>query len=144
PEWASTHPDPASRVRAALSRAGTTATGMTNRDTFLTRVRGSTYGDDPNQGVVDGGTFTHPQLRLAFQAPAGFSSVNGATSVAISGQSGKGEFASGKYSGDLSAYVRSVFAGLSSQGQFAPDTSQTTTINGIPAAYGTARTTSNG
>jgi predicted Zn-dependent protease len=144
PEWASTHPDPASRVRAALLRAGTTATGMTNRDTFLTRVRGLTYGDDPNQGVVDGRTFTHPQLRLAFQAPAGFSLVNGATSVAISGQSGKGEFASGKYSGDLSAYVRSVFAGLSSQGQFAPDTLQTTTINGIPAAYGTARTTSNG
>lgn len=144
PEWASTHPDPASRVRAAMLRAGTTATGMTNRDTFLTRVRGLTYGDDPNQGFVDGRTFTHPQLRLAFQAPAGFSLVNSATSVAISGQSGKGEFASGKYGGDLAAYVRSVFAGLSSQGQFAPDTLQTTTINGIPAAYGTARTTSNG
>ncbi|MFX6311397.1 M48 family metalloprotease, partial [Acinetobacter baumannii] len=36
PEWASTHPDPASRVRSALALAGPQATGKTNRDLFLT------------------------------------------------------------------------------------------------------------
>src|SRR3990167_10935846 len=71
PEWASTHPDPASRVRAALTRAGNT-TGRTNRDTFLAGINGLTYGDDPAQGIVDGSKFTHPSLRLAFQAPNGF------------------------------------------------------------------------
>lgn len=141
PEWASTHPDPASRVRAALARAGST-TGRTNRDVFLAGVNGLTYGDDPAQGIVDGSKFTHPVLKLAFQAPNGFYLVNGTRAVSISGQSGKGEFASASYSGNLQAYVRSVFAGLSSQQQLAPETLETTTINGIPAAYGAARVNS--
>ncbi|WP_374531538.1 M48 family metalloprotease, partial [Novosphingobium sp.] len=52
PEWASTHPDPASRVKAALTRAGTNPTGKLNRDAFLTGISGLTYGDDPKQGIV--------------------------------------------------------------------------------------------
>ena len=140
PEWASTHPDPASRVTAALTLAGANPKGLTNRDTFLTRVEGLTYGDDPKQGFVDGRKFVHPGYRLAFQAPPGFYLVNGTRSVSISGQSGKGEMASAAYSGDLAAYVRTVFAGLSEQQRLVPDAIRTTTINGIPAAYGTLRT----
>ena len=34
PEWASTHPSDAPRIRAALAKAGS-ATGKTNRDRFL-------------------------------------------------------------------------------------------------------------
>ncbi|WP_394658586.1 M48 family metalloprotease, partial [uncultured Novosphingobium sp.] len=54
PEWASTHPDPASRVRDALVQAGANATGTTNRDKFLAGIDGLTYDDDPRQGIVDG------------------------------------------------------------------------------------------
>ena len=140
PAWASTHPDPASRVRAALTRAGTRP-GLTNRDTFLAGVNGLTYGDDPAQGIVDGSKFTHPGLRLAFAAPNGFYLVNGTTSVAISGQTGKGEFSTAAYNGDLSSYIGTVFAGLSEQ-QMRPDSIQTTTVNGIKAAYGATRATS--
>ncbi len=139
PEWASTHPDPASRVTAALALAGQGTRGTTNRDVFLTRVDGLTYGDDPKQGVVDGRKFIHPAYRMTFQAPPGFYLVNGTRSVSISGQSGKGELASAPFSGDLDAYVRSVFAGLSDQQRLAPDSVSTTTINGIPAAYGVLR-----
>ena len=39
----------------------------------------------------------------------------------------------------LDAYVRTVFAGLSEQQRLAPDAVRTTTVNGIPAAYGVAR-----
>ncbi|MGV3511801.1 MAG: M48 family metalloprotease [Novosphingobium sp.] len=141
PEWASTHPDPASRVRAALTRAGS-ATGRTNRDTFLTGINGLTYGDDPAQGIVDGSSFVHPSLRLAFRAPNGFYLVNGTRAVSISGQSGKGEFSTAAYSGNLESYVRSVFTGLSSQQQLAPTTIERTTVNGIPAVYGAARVNS--
>lgn len=140
PEWASTHPDPASRVRAALTRAGTKP-GKTNRDVFLAGVNGLTYGDDPAQGIVDGSNFTHPAFRMAFQAPNGFYLVNGTRAVSISGQSGKGEFSTAAYSGDLNAYVNTVFAGLSDQ-QMRPDSIQTTTVNGIKAAYGATRATS--
>jgi predicted Zn-dependent protease len=141
PEWASTHPDPASRVRDAASRAGAYPTGLANRDKFLSSIVGLTYGDDPKQGIVDGRNFTHPQLRLAFQAPDGFYMVNGVRAVSISGQTGKAEFTGAQYNGDLEAYVRSAFAGLTGQGQQAitPQSIQRTTVNGIPSAYGTAR-----
>ncbi len=140
PAWASTHPDPASRVRAALTRAAS-KTGKTNRDAFLAGVNGLTFGDDPAQGIVDGSKFTHPAYRLGFSAPNGFYLVNGTRSVAISGQTGKGEFSSAAYTGDLSAYVNTVFAGLSEQ-QIRPDSIQTTTVNGIKAAYGATRANS--
>jgi len=142
PQWASTHPDPASRVRDALARAGAGATGTTNRDAFLTNINGLVYGDDPKQGIVDGRTFKHPDLRLAFEAPAGFTLVNGTGSVSISGQSGKAEFASAAYSGNLDSYIASVFAGLTDSGQarITPDTVESATVNGIPARYGVART----
>lgn len=145
PAWASTHPDPASRVRAALARAGTNASGMTNRDLFLSKINGLTYGDDPRQGVVEGNKFIHPDLRLAFQTPTGFYMMNGTRAVAITGQAGKGQFAGGQFNGDLDAYVRAAFAALAESGQPAidPGTIQRTTVNGLPAAYATARVASN-
>jgi predicted Zn-dependent protease len=141
PEWASTHPDPASRVRAALNRAGRDGGGTTNRDIFLTRIDGLTYGDDPKQGIVDGRSFVHPVLRFQFQAPEGYFLVNGTRAVSISGQSGKGEFSSAAYDGDLNAYVRRVFAGLTGgeQAGIDPQSIRRTTVNGLPAAYAAAR-----
>ncbi|WP_285021888.1 M48 family metalloprotease [Novosphingobium sp. fls2-241-R2A-195] len=141
PEWASTHPDPASRVRSALTYAGQGSAGTTNRDTFLTRIDGLVYGDDPKQGVVDGRKFTHPTLRFAFEAPDGFFMVNGTQAVTISGSSGKAQFSGGKLSGSLDSYITSVFAGLteSNQARITPASIEKTTVNGIPAAYGVAR-----
>lgn len=142
PEWASTHPDPASRVEAALAQAGNTTQGINRRALYLSKIDGLIYGDDPQQGMVDGRSFTHPGFRMAFTAPAGFSLMNGTKAVTISGQSAKGELTTAKYSGDLGAYVRQVFAGLSTPQQLAADAVRSTTINGIPAAWATVRTTS--
>jgi predicted Zn-dependent protease len=66
--------------------------------------------------------------------------VNGTRSVSIGGQSGKGEFSTGPYSGDLSSYITNVFGTLTEQGQakITPSAIQRTTVNGITAAYGTA------
>lgn len=146
PEWASTHPDPASRVQAALARAGANATGKTNRDEFLTRINGLMYGDDPRQGIVEGRKFIHPEMGFQFEAPTGFYLVNGTSAVAISGQAGKGQLTAAAYDGDLDAYVRAAFAGLSQSGQsaIAPGTINRTSVNGIKAAYGTARAVSGG
>ncbi|AXK43548.1 M48 family metalloprotease [Erythrobacter aureus] len=145
PEWASTHPDPASRVQTALSKAQATggAGGITNRDTFLSRIDGLTYGDDPSQGVVEGRQFIHPDLRLAFTAPQGFYMMNGTRAVSINGQSGQAQFTLAPYNNNLDSYVASVFAGLSKQQQVRPQSIQKTSVNGLPAAYGTARVNSN-
>ena len=142
PEWASTHPDPASRVQTALAKAGP-ATGQLNADVFLTRIDGMTYGDDPKQGVIEGSTFIHPEMRLAFNAPQGFYMVNGTRAVSINGQSGKAELTLAPYNGNIESYVRSVFTALGGrQQQLAPASLQRTTVNGIPAAYGQARVNS--
>ncbi|MBV1917994.1 MAG: M48 family metalloprotease [Sphingomonadaceae bacterium] len=141
PEWASTHPDPASRVRAALSKAGAGATGTINRDAFLSRIDGLTYGDDPKQGVIDGRNFVHPDLRLAFQTPDGFYMVNGTRAVSISGQSGKAQFSGGPYDGKLDNYVRAAFSALggNDKQKVSPKSVKRVSINGLPAAYGVAR-----
>ena len=140
PEWASTHPDPASRVRTALTKAQPLGTGATNRDTFLTSIDGLLYGDDPAQGVIEGREFIHPELRLSFTAPSGFYMVNGSRAVSVNGQSGKAQLTLAQYGGNLETYVRQQFAALGGENQqITPSNIQRTTINGIPAAYGTAR-----
>ncbi len=143
PEWASTHPDPAKRVAGTATIAGTTAKGVTNRDTFLTRINGLLYGDDPKQGIVEGRKFTHPVDKFAFEAPQGYFLLNGTRAVAISGQTGKGQLTGAPFTGDLDAYVRSVFAQLAQDNKVTinPGSVQKTTVNGIPAAYAVARVT---
>ncbi|MFN4018961.1 MAG: M48 family metalloprotease [Erythrobacter sp.] len=140
PEWASTHPDPASRVKGALAKAGNGAGGVTNRDTFLTRIDGLLYGDDPAQGMIEGSQFIHPDLRLSFTAPQGFYMVNGTTAVTIQGQGGQAQMTLAPYNGNLDSYVRSAFAALGGKdATLAPQQLERTTVNGLPAAYGVAR-----
>ncbi len=144
PEWASTHPDPASRVKAALTKAGAASTGVTNRDAFLTRIDGLLYGDDPAQGMIEGSSFIHPELRFAFTAPQGYYMVNSTRAVSIQGQGGgKAQLTSEAYAGDLDRYVRQQFTTLGGQNStLTPSEIQRTTVNGLPAVYGTARVNS--
>ncbi len=139
PEWASTHPDPASRVQNARALAGN-GTGVLNREAFLSRVDGMIYGDDPQQGLIEGRQFIHPVLRFSFTAPQGFYMINGTRAVSINGDAGRAQLTVGPYNGDLNGYVRSVFNALGgNQQQLAPSSIERTTVNGLPAAYGTAR-----
>lgn len=140
PEWASTHPDPASRVQSALAKAGAATGGVNNRDTFLARVDGLLYGDDPAQGLIEGSTFIHPELRLAFTAPQGFYMVNGTRAVSIQGQGGQAQMTTAAHNGNLETYVRQQFTALGGQNaNLAPQQMERTTVNGLPAVYGTAR-----
>lgn len=140
PAWASTHPDPASRVQSALAKAGNGG-GVTNRDTFLTRIDGLLYGDDPQQGVIEGSTFIHPSLRFAFTAPQGYYMTNGTRAVSIQGQGGgQAQLTTAAYNGNLESYVRQQFQALGGQNsRLVPTDMQRTTINGLPAIYAAAR-----
>lgn len=138
PEWASTHPDPAGRVRDTATLAAGRAGTVLNRDVFLRNIDGLTYGDDPEQGVVEGRQFIHPELRFAFTAPQGFYLVNGTQQVTINGQSGQAELRVTQSSGSLTQFVSNAFQSLSQQGQAIRPQIQTTTVNGLPAAYGIA------
>lgn len=140
PEWASTHPDPASRVKTALAKAGNATGGVTNRDSFLTRIDGLLYGDDPAQGVIEGSRFLHPELRLSFTAPQGFTMANRTDAVSIQGQGGQAQMTLAPYNGNLDTYVRQQFTALGGKDRnLAPVQMERTTVNGLPAAYGVAR-----
>lgn len=140
PEWASTHPDPASRVRNAetlAARAG--AGGVRNADAFYASVDGVLYGDDPAQGVVEGNEFLHPDLRLKFAVPSGYGMQNGTTAVSVSGSGGQAQFTTAAYNGDMNAYIAAAFKSVAGNTALSPSSIQRTTINGIPAYYSTAR-----
>jgi len=140
PEWASTHPDPASRVARAAGRASITAASgkARNREAFLAAIDGVMYDDDPHQGVIDGRSFRHPDLKLAFNAPAGFAMVNSPQAVMISSSAGQAQFTSVAYNGDLRSYVDSVFRAVGGQTALDYGSIATRQVNGITAAYASA------
>ncbi|MEP3226888.1 MAG: M48 family metalloprotease [Parasphingorhabdus sp.] len=145
PEWASTHPNPVQRVSRAAKNAGKlgVTSGKRNRSAFLQNLDGVLYGDDPKQGVIEGNSFLHPDLKLKFTVPNGFSMQNGARAVSINGSSGQGQFTTGSYNGNMTTYIASAFKALSGKGQeISYGEIQRTTVNGIPASYASGRVTS--
>lgn len=143
PSWASSHPLSADRIRRATTAAqktGKAGQGLRNRDQFLAALDGVMVDDDPRQGVIDGNQFVHPDFRLKFTAPAGYTMQNGSTAVAIQGQGGQAQFSSAAFDGNLTSYVDRVYTALGgAQGQLQVPQLRTTTINGKPAAYTVAR-----
>jgi predicted Zn-dependent protease len=148
PEWASTHPLSENRTRNAASlvqRTGRTGQGVRNRDQFLSQLDGIVVDDDPAQGVIDGRTFTHPDLRLQFTVPTGYLMQNGTTAVTVQGGAGKAQFSTGRYTGNLQSYAGAVLQSLT--GGRVPVQlldQQSTTVNGLRTSYliGRANTSS--
>ncbi len=140
PTWASTHPNGEDRVRRAAATAAKTGvkpgTRPRNRDAYLAQIDGLPWGDDPKQGIIDGQTFRHPQLKIAFTAPAGFAMSNGADAVTVSGSGGQAQFGGGGPAG-LDQHIAQVFAGLGEGAR--PGAVQRTRINGLDAAIASTR-----
>ena len=144
PEWASTHPLSENRSLRALQDArgtGRLGTGIRNRDGFLAHLEGVYVDDDPAQGVIEGPTFTHPDLRIQFTVPPGYLMQNGTYAVTVSGSAGKAQFSGGRFEGSLETYIMRVMQQLTrGQMQLAVPPPQRTVINGMPAALTTTRT----
>ena len=140
PEWASTHPLSENRMQRALAEARSTGrlgTGIRNRDLFLREIEGIYVDDDPAQGVIEGPTFTHPDLRIQFRVPQGYLMSNGSDAVTISGSAGKAQFRQGPP--NLDQAIAFAYRQLTG-GQFDLEVPppQHVTINGMPAAVTTA------
>jgi len=82
-DFGSTHPRTSDRIQQAIDlAAGTTvANPVINRDRFLVQVDGMIFGDSPEQGVRRGREFAHPDLRVAFTVPPGFTLQNSPSEV---------------------------------------------------------------
>jgi predicted Zn-dependent protease len=142
PEWASTHPLSENRMQRALAEAratGRLGTGVRNRDQFLRELEGVYVDDDPAQGIIEGASFTHPDLRIQFSVPQGYLMSNGTDAVTISGSAGKAQFRGGQFTGNLDNAVLLAFRQLTGgQANFPVPPPQHRAINGMPAAITTA------
>jgi predicted Zn-dependent protease len=143
PEWASTHPLSENRMQRALAEAratGRLGKGIRNRDLFLGELEGVYVDDDPAQGIIEGPSFTHPDLRIQFSVPQGYLMSNGTDAVTISGSAGKAQFRGGQFSGTLDNAVLLAFRQLTrGETNFPVPPPQHVTINGMPAAITTAQ-----
>ena len=80
PEWMSTHPDPGNRVQTIGTRIGQLPPeqqqGTVGRESYMARIKGLVFGDDPRQGYTVGQTYYHPQLAFKIQFPDQWMIIN--------------------------------------------------------------------
>jgi predicted Zn-dependent protease len=143
PEWARTHPLSTNRTQRAqmeAQRTGRAGQGMRNRDQFLGQLEGIYVDDDPEQGVIDGRSFTHPDLGFQFLVPVGYRMNNGTRAVTITGSAGQAQFSTARFNDDLPTYISQVVYQLTrGRVQVPMSPPRQTAINGIPAMYSIGR-----
>jgi predicted Zn-dependent protease len=112
PAWARTHPLSADRVTRANAHAQAAGASRENPPentrAYLQAINGMIYGDDPEQGFVNGRNFSHPGMRITFDAPQGASLTNTPQAVIVRGQNLQAQFSGGALQGDLEAYANNV------------------------------------
>ncbi|HWH17592.1 MAG TPA: M48 family metalloprotease [Allosphingosinicella sp.] len=142
PAWARTHPLTADRIERASAAAedmGQTRGSLPEREEpYLAQVDGLLYGDDPEQGFVLGRRFAHPEMRISFEAPPGFTLTNTPRAVLLDGPDGvRGEFGGGRLppSGSLEDYAAATLTELLGDARVPVQAGQATrtVINGVPA-----------
>lgn len=147
PGWAMSHPNPEARVTRALDRARQMGIGAPPgakaNEAFLLSLRGMIYDDDPQQGVIEGQTFTYPPDRLRFTVPAGYGLSNGSDAVTITAKGGNGQgqasFTGGAYKGDLGTVLRARFKAIAKDGQVGEIRGVPGTINGMQSLSASVR-----
>jgi predicted Zn-dependent protease len=141
PEWASTHPLNENRMQVALEAAratGRLGTGIRNREQFLGEIEGLYVDDDPAQGIIDGATFTHPDLRIQFTVPQGYLMQNAPDAVTVSGSAGKAQFRAGPP--NLDQAITYAFQRLTGgEDQLRLPAARRISVNGMPVAVVTIR-----
>lgn len=142
PSWNSTHPTSANRIARARREAQALRrpASATSRARYLQAIDGMLYDDDPRQGVIEGRSFHHPDLRFAFDAPPGYGMQNSANAVGISGPQGQGLFATLPYAGNLEQFAAQALRRHLGQAQAQVAPARRTMINGLPAVIVSAHT----
>ena len=94
PSFLSTHPDPGER-NVTVSKLATEwkkslnlINPKVNRETYLRRIEGIIYGEDPKQGFVEANVFYHPELKFQFPVPEGWVVVNTPQAVQMAPKNG--------------------------------------------------------
>ena len=91
----------------------------------------------PEQGFVNGRRFAHPVMRIAFEAPEGFTLTNSPQAILIEGPEGlRGEFAGGPMpAGGLKPIHRRFLGNCLASRPSQSATARPVPVNGVPALF---------
>lgn len=136
PEWLSTHPNPTNRrgritaeIDSAPPAPGDT---LVRSASYVDRLDGLVFGDDPRDGYFKGATFIHPVLRFTVRFPDGWATANQRRAVtAVSGGEDAAVEVSLADAATPEAGARAFFADSGVTG-----TPYRDVIGGLPAAGG--------
>lgn len=114
PEWQSTHPAPGNRIAKTQFRVDSLGKDLSgyavNRDSFLRRLDGMPFGEDPRKGYFLGQLFVQPELAIRLAFPDGWKTQN--TNDAVQAQDPQGSalfsltFAQGAPDAALQAFAQ--------------------------------------
>ena len=85
PQWQLTHPYPENReadIRALIAAGDGGGGEEVGRDTYLDRIDGLLYGENPREGFFQGSRLVHPALAFEADFPPGWTGVNQRSLVA--------------------------------------------------------------
>jgi predicted Zn-dependent protease len=140
PGWLSTHPAPENRgqlIRNQLAEVEADWNGMTiGRDSYLRRLEGLVYGDNPREGYFNGDTFYHPGLGFKMVFPRDWKTKNFRQAVLGTSPADDAAIELTLAEEDEPRAAAQVF--INQQGIEA-DRIKNGTINGLPAAWALIR-----
>ena len=141
PDILATHPATPDRVRQATAAArlsGPPGTGASGREEYFNAIDGIDFGDDPSEGFVRARRFIHPKLGFTFTAPDGFVLENSAQALLGIAFGGSQALRLDSVNVSSSTSLESYLASGWMEGLDA-NSIRSTSLNGIPAAHGTAK-----
>lgn len=134
-----THPITSERVaRVRQLAADYPAGGAIDHAAYLDGINGIAYGDSPDEGIISGTRFEHGALKLAFEAPRGFTLENTPQAVRGTGPGSTSFVFSGAGNVTLAQAVDTVWRGIGN-GRAPAYREEQRTINGQPALLTTGQ-----
>jgi predicted Zn-dependent protease len=138
PEFLSTHPNPADRYTTVNKLAedwkkklNLTAPTV-NRNSYLRRMEGLIYGEDPREGYRELNMFYHPVLKFQFPIPADWNYQNTPQNVQMAPKDGKALMILMLAQGNT---LQQAADTITSRYKLVPVERRNITVNGIPAIY---------
>lgn len=136
PDFLSTHPNPGDRYTTVYELAAEwkkklqMTTGQVERNSYLKRIEGMVYGEDPRQGFVENSVFYHPELKFRFPIPSGWDYQNSPQVFQMAPKDGKAMMNLMLVPGEtLEAAAQALMQNYNLQ----PVESKSITVNGLPA-----------
>ncbi len=136
PEFLSTHPNPGDRnvtvnkLAAEWKQKLNLTNAVVNRNSYLQRIEGIIYGEDPRQGFLENSIFYHPVLKFQFPTPQGWNYQNTPQRVQLAPKDGRALLMMTLAQGNS---LQEAANGMVQQNNLQVLDSKQLTVNGLPA-----------